>query len=301
MASSGCWSALLRWSAFNLAMGLSSAARDWTLTHGLRVLVVLIAVLAVRALLVRTIGPAFRRSLVRSISEEGRAEELKRAETLSQVASTTLVAAVLLIGVFLILAELGFTLAPALAGLGITGIAVGLGAQTLVKDAINGTLILAENQFRRGDMVTIAGVTGRVVDLGLRRTVLRAEDGTLFSVPNSSIAVAANHTRGYSGISFEVRLPYAADIDRAIAEVGRIGREVAQDPEYHQLILEPPQALRVDALEDTYLNLRVSGRVAPTPGAQAAVAGEMRKRIKQEFERLGIAYQGGPAEGSNPS
>jgi small-conductance mechanosensitive channel len=301
MASSGFWSASLRWSAFKPRMGLSSAARDWVLTHGLRVLVVLIAVLAVRALLVRTIGPAFRRSLVRSTSEEGRAEELKRAETLSQVASTTLVAAVFLIGVFLILAELGFTLAPALAGLGITGIAVGLGAQTLVKDAINGTLILAENQFRRGDVVTIAGVTGQVVDFGLRRTVLRAEDGTVYSVPNSSIGVAGNHTRDYSGVSLDVRIPLAADIDRAIAELDRIGREVAEDPAYRALVLEPPKAVRVDSLEETYLNLLVTGRVAPAPGASTAVAGEMRKRIRQEFERLGIAYQGGPAEGSNPS
>jgi len=277
---------------------LSTAVRDWALTHGIRVLVVLIAVLAVRAVLLRAINPAFRRSIVRAAGEEERAEQLKRAETLGQVASRTLIAIVLLIGVFLVLAELGFTIEPALAGLGITGIAIGLGAQTLVKDAINGTLILTENQFRRGDIVTVAGVTGRVVDLGLRRTVLRAEDGTVFSVPNSSITVAANHTRGYSGISFGIRLPFAADIDRAISEIGRIGREVAEDPDYRSLILEQPQALRVDSLEDTYLNLIVSGRVVPTPGAQAAVAGEMRKRIKQEFERLGIAYGGSPATGT---
>ena len=279
-------------------MLLSTAARDWALTHGLRVLAVVIAVLALRAVLVRAINPAVRRSIVRAAGDEERAEQLKRAETLSLVASRTLIAAVLVVGVFLVLAELGFTVAPALAGLGIGGIAIGLGAQTLVKDAINGTLILTENQFRRGDIVTIAGVTGRVVDFGLRRTVLRAEDGTVFSVPNSSIAVAANHTRGYSGISFEVRLPFAADIDRAIAEIGRIGHEVAEDPEYRSLILEPPQALRVDSLEDTYLNLIVLGRVAPTAGAQAAVAGEMRKRIKQDFERLGIAYGASPAEGA---
>lgn len=275
-------------------MVLGTTARDWVLTHGLRVLAVVLAVLAAQQLLVRGIPPAFRHSLVRGPDEEERAEQLKRAETLSQVMLRTAMAALFAVGAFLVLAELGFTIAPALAGLGITGIAIGLGAQTLVKDAINGTLILTENQFRRGDTVTIANVTGRVVDISLRRTLLRAEDGTLFSVPNSAITVAANHTRDYSGITFTVGLSFAADLERAIHEIDRIGKSLAADPNLGRLVLDPPRALRVDSLEDSYLNLLVSGRVAPVPGAQAEVAGEMRKRIKQEFDRLSIAYRGSP-------
>jgi len=179
---------------------VSDAVRSWALTHGLRVLAVILAVLLVRALLRRAVPLGLRHSLVRGIDEEIRVEQIKRAETLSGVILTTSLIGLLLAGGFLVLGDLGFSVAPVVAGLGVTGIALGLGAQTLVKDAVNGIFILAENQFRRGDIVTIAGATGRVEDVSLRRTLLRAENGTVFSVPNSAITVAANHTRGYSGI-----------------------------------------------------------------------------------------------------
>jgi small-conductance mechanosensitive channel len=201
--------------------------------------------------------------------------------------------ALVAVGAFLILAEFGFNIAPVVAGVGITGIALGLGAQTLVKDAINGLFILGENQFGRGDVVTLANVTGRVEDVNLRRTVLRAEDGTVYVVPNSAISVTANHTRGYSGVSFPVAISYKADLETAIREIARIGRELAEDPEWGLRVIEAPYADRVDSLEDVYLNLHVTGKAAP--GAGVRVSSEMRRRIKEEFDRLGIAYRGGPA------
>ena len=177
------------------------------------------------------------------------------------------------------------------AGLGITGIAVGLGAQTFVKDAINGLFILGENQFGQGDIITVANVTGRVVDISLRRTVLRAEDGTVYVVPNSAITVAANLTRGYSGVYFPISLSYQADLDRATAEIDRIGQDFAEDSDFSPLVLEAPHVLRIDSLEDGYLNLRIAGRVAS--GARR-VSGELRRRIKEELDRAGIAYRGAP-------
>jgi small-conductance mechanosensitive channel len=188
---------------------------------------------------------------------------------------------------------------PAVAGVSVTGIALGLGAQTLVKDAINGLFILGENQFSRGDIVTLGNVTGRVEDVNLRRTLLRGEDGTVYVVPNSTITVAANHTRGYSGISFPVAISYTADLEQAIREIGRIGRELADEPEFGARVIEAPYADRVDSLEDAYLNLHVTGKAAP--GAGNRVASEMRRRIKQEFDRLGIAYRGGPAAQARPN
>jgi small conductance mechanosensitive channel len=272
-----------------------SEVNAWLATNGLRIILIAVAVVIAVVILRRIIPLAMRHALVRAVDEDIRSEQIKRAETLSAVLLTTSLIVLFVTAVFLVLAELGFSIGPVVAGLGITSIALGLGAQTLVKDAINGIFILAEDQFRRGDVITVAGATGTVEEVSLRRTLLRAEDGTVFSVPNSAVVVSANHTRGYSGISFNVGLSFAADVERATAEIDRIGDELAHDPDYKGLILTPPMALRIDSLEDTYLNLIVSGKVTPSPGAQARVAGEMRRRIKQEFDRLGIPYRGSPS------
>ena len=276
----------------------SPAARDWATTHGLRVLIVVLVVVVARQFLAHAIPPVVRRSLVREVDGDGRSEQAKQADTLTQVILGTASIVVLLVAAFLVLAEVGFSVAPVIAGLGITGIAVGLGAQTLVKDAINGIFILGENQFRRGDTVTIANVTGQVEDVSLRRTVLRAEDGTVYSVPNSAIAVAANYTRGYSGISFLVGISFGADLERAIREIDRIGADLARDQAFAPLVIDAPRAVRVESMEDTYLNLRVVGRVVP--GVHARVAGELRRRVKEEFDRLGIAYRGSPERPDTP-
>jgi moderate conductance mechanosensitive channel len=272
---------------------LPAEARAWAVTHGLRVLFVVLLVLLARLVLDRAIPLALRHSLVRESEDDLRAEQIKRAETLGHVVTRTSLAVLLVVAAFLVLAELGFSIAPVVAGLGITGIAVGLGAQTFVKDAINGLFILGENQFGRGDIITVANVTGRVVDISLRRTVLRAEDGTVYVVPNSAITVAANLTRGYSGIYIPISLSYQADLERATAEIDRIGQALAEDSDFGPLILEAPHVLRIDSLEDGYLNLRIAGRAAS--GAGPRVSGELRRRIKDGFDRASIAYRGAPS------
>lgn len=270
-----------------------AAAKTGALLHGVRIAAIIVAILIAQVLLRRLLPAALRRALRTGPRDDVYPEPLKRAETLAHVIVTTSMVVLIVIGVFLILAEFGFDIVPAVAGVGITGIALGLGAQTLVKDAINGLFILGENQFGRGDIVTLAGVSGRVEDVNLRRTLLRAEDGTVYVVPNSTITVAANHTRGYSGISFPVAISYSADLEAAIREIGRIGRDLAEDSEFGPRVVDAPHADRVDSLEDAYLNLHVAGKA--TPGSGLRVSSEMRRRIKQEFDRLGIAYRGGPA------
>ncbi len=270
-----------------------AGAQAGTLLHGIRIAAVIVAVLIAHVLLRRFLPVALRHSLGWR-SDDGRyPERLRRAETLTHAIVATSMVALIVVGAFLILAEFGFNVAPVVAGVGITGIALGLGAQTLVRDAINGLFILGENQFGRGDVVTLANVTGRVEDVNLRRTVLRAEDGTLYVVPNSAISVAANHTRGYSGVSFRVAISYKADLETAIREIDRIGRGLAADSALGPRVIEAPHADRVDSLEDAYLNLHVTGKAAPGSGIR--LASEMLRRIKEDFDRQGIAYRGGPA------
>lgn len=271
---------------------IHAGAQTGAILHGIRIAAVVAAVLVAHVILRRFLPAALRHGLGSGADDALYTERLRRAETLAHAIITTSMVVLFVVGFFLILAEFGFNVAPVVAGVGITGVALGLGAQTLVRDAINGVFILGENQFGRGDIVTLANVSGRVEDVNLRRTLLRAEDGTLYVVPNSTIGVAANHTRGYSGISFTVAISYSANLDAAIREIDRIGRDLADDAELGQRVLEPPHADRIDSLEDAYLNLHVAGKAAP--GAGLRVSSEMRRRIIAEFDRLGIAYRGGP-------
>jgi small conductance mechanosensitive channel len=186
---------------------------------------------------------------------------------------------------------MGFNVAPVIAGLGITGIAIGLGAQSLVRDAINGLFILAENQFGKGDMVKVAGVQGWVEEVNLRRTVLRDLDGTLHSVPNSEIKVSSNLTRGYSGVDLLVSIAAGTDVDTAIEAINEAGRDLVDDAEVGEDILEAPQVSRIETATAAALDVRVTGRVRP--GAQWKVTSALRRRIIKAFDVQSIRF--GPA------
>lgn len=164
-----------------------------------------ILVIVIFAVVFLTLAEQFLGRLVRRLIDrealEGTAMELtaievaRRIETVSSLARSLIRVLVVTIAVIMVLGKFNVDIAPAIAGLGIVGIAVGFGAQSLVKDYFNGVLILVENQFARGDVVRIAGVSGTVEDFTLRRTTLRDADGTLHTIPNSEIGVASNLTR----------------------------------------------------------------------------------------------------------
>ena len=130
----------------------------------------------------------------------------------------------------MVLGQLGLDIGPAVAGLGVVGIAVGFGAQSLVSDYLNGALILIENQFGKGDVIRVAGVAGSVEDFTLRRTTLRDLDGVVHTVPNGEIRVASNLTRVWSRINQDVTVAYGTDIDRAIDVVDKVGRRDGRRP-----------------------------------------------------------------------
>jgi small conductance mechanosensitive channel len=186
----------------------------------------------------------------------------------------------------MILDLFGIDIGPAVAGLGVAGIAVGFGAQTLVRDWLAGIFIVLENQYNAGDVVRIAGVEGTVEDFSLRRTTLRDLDGTVHTVPNGQIVVASNMTRLWARVNLDIRVPYDADIDRATAVINRVGEELRDDPEWAPRLLEPPSVVRVSALADSAVALKVLGQVRAAE--QWAVAGELRKRILAAFSADGI-------------
>jgi moderate conductance mechanosensitive channel len=259
--------------------------------NGLRILViVVVAIIALRVSTVLIHGIVT--ALLDREASEGTAQELsaievqKRIETLDELGSRVIRAFVVMIAGIMVLGALDLDIGPAVAGLGVVGIAVGFGAQSLVRDYLNGALILIENQYSKGDVVAIAGVSGAVEDFSLRRTTLRDLDGVVHTVPNGEVKVASNRTRTWARINQNVTVAFGTDIDRAIQVVEDLGKEMAADPLWKRRILEPPRVERVESIEERGVTLKILGTVRASE--QWAAGGEFRKLLLEAFARHGI-------------
>ena len=253
---------------------------------GGRALLIAILAFLVVQLIKRTIGPVIRVTIREQMAGEPEIEVAKRIDTLSHVVYNTAVAVVTVVAVITVLPEFGVNAGPLIAGLGLVGLAVGFGAQNLVRDLINGLFILLENQYAKGDVVSISGTSGLVEDLNLRRTVLRDLDGIVHFIPHSNVTTASNFTKGYSRVNFNIGVAYESDIDHVFEVINRVGLELAEDPEFGPLIKEAPHALRVDAFGDSAIEVKILGETQPIQ--QWTVMGELRKRLKSAFDREGI-------------
>jgi small conductance mechanosensitive channel len=253
-------------------------------------LILLLAFVAVR-LIQRILTPAIRVAIRQGMTGEPESETARRIETLSDVIYRTTAAVIAVVAVVTILPEFGINAGPLIAGLGLVGIAVGFGAQHIVRDVINGVEILLENQYGRGDLVrmrsTTAGVySGRVEDLNLRRTVLRDADGALHFIPHGHVEAATNLSRGPAGMAFSLTVAYGEDLTRVFEIVDAAGRELAADATFGPLVRQAPRAAGLDRLGEASVEVRVEG--SSVPGEQARVGGELRRRLKQAFDAAGI-------------
>jgi small-conductance mechanosensitive channel len=254
------------------------------------VLILVVTILAIR--LARLSVRGLVKALLDREATEGTAQELsavelkKRMDTLDSLGGRTLQAFIVVIAALMILGQLGLDIGPAVAGLGVVGIAVGFGAQSLVKDYLNGALILIENQFGKGDVVRAAGVSGAVEDFTLRRTTLRDLDGVVHTIPNGEIRVASNLTRVWARINQDVTVAYGTDLDKAIDVVDKVGREMAGDPTWKRRVLEAPRVERVEALSEYGVTLKILGTVRAAD--QWAAGGDFRKRLLTAFKVNGI-------------
>lgn len=256
----------------------------------IKVFVIVVAALVGIWLARRAIGLATR-SVIAQRRGDGeslitQADLERRMKTLETLADRLAAIVIGLIALLMVLSQFDVDIGPAIAGLGVVGIAVGFGAQTLVRDWLAGIFIVIENQYSVGDVVSIAGVDGVVEGFSLRRTVLRNLDGTVHNVPNGQIVVASNMTRGFARVNVDVSVAYDTDIDRASAVINRIGEEMQNDPAWADKIIEPPAVMRVNALGDSSVALKVLGQVKPAQ--QWAVSGELRKRVLAAFAAEGI-------------
>jgi len=265
---------------------------DWLASHGVRILIIILAGAALYYALRKLVPPAVRHSMemrhgIKRRMKKKDAEEMKkRAETVSRIFVGTGTVLIIVAAIFMILSEVGINITPLIAGLGIAGIAVGFGAQSLVKDIIAGIFILLENQYRVGDVVRVADIAGIVEEINLRRTVLRDLDGIVHFVPNGEIKVASNFTKEWSRVNLNVSVAYDTNLDHAIAVINKVGAGMAEEPYWKSLILKPPQAIRVDKLGDSGIEIKILGDTKPI--MQWEVMGELRKRLKKAFDGEGI-------------
>ncbi len=221
-----------------------------------------------------------------TLAELSAVEIKKRMDTIEGLGVSVLQVFVVLIAAFMVLGEFNVNIGPAIAGLGVVGIAVGFGTQSLVKDYFNGALILIENWFSKGDVITVAGVSGTVEDFSLRRTTLRDLDGSVHVVPNSEIHVASNLTRVWARINQDVTVAHGMDIEKATNVVDEVGRAMAEDEDWKRRVLEAPHVLRVEAIGEYGVTLKILGTVR-APDRWSA-AGELRKRLLAAFAANGI-------------
>jgi small conductance mechanosensitive channel len=218
--------------------------------------------------------------------EPGITEREKRARTAASLIRTVGTTLVVIVAVMMAFREIGLDITPLIAGAGVAGLAIGFGAQSLIKDIVAGFFILLDDQFHVGDVIQAAGVSGQVEQMTLRMTIIRDLQGTVHFIPNGEIKVVSNLTKEWSRAVLEIGVSYEEDVDRVIALLSEIGRSLAEDESFGKLVLEPPQVLGVEALTDSQVTIRMLTKTVPFK--QWEVARELRRRIKTRFDREGI-------------
>jgi len=249
---------------------------------GLRI--VLIVVMAWVAIVV--LQRVVRNVRVRVASRIGGAGVARRAETLGRVVRYLVAMVVGAVATMLVLAEVGVSLAPILGAAGVVGLAVGFGAQSLVKDYFTGFFILLEDQIRSGDVVNIAGIGGLVEDLTLRHVRLRDYDGNVHFVPNGMITSVTNMSRDFAQAVVDVGIAYRENVDEALAVMREVGAQMRSEPSFAGRILADLEIAGVERLDDSAVVLRCRFKVAPLE--QWNVRREYQRRIKAAFDERGI-------------
>ena len=257
-------------------------ALDWRALVAVRILVIALIAWVVLAMLGRLVRLFHERVTLRMQDTEA----LKRTNTLSRAFRYLATVVVSLIAGMLILSELGVSVAPILGAAGVVGIAIGFGAQSLVKDYFTGFFILLENQIRQGDVVEIAGKSGVVEELTLRFVRLRDYEGDVHFVPNGLITLVTNKSRGYGQAVIDVSIGYHASVDDALAAMRRVGAEMRADPAFAPRILDDLEIAGVQRWIDAAVTLRCRFKVAPNE--QWNVKREYLRRLQSAFAQARI-------------
>ena len=264
-------------------------SREWLLSHGLRIVIVL----AVGVLLLLLAKLALRRMHRRLEAADSATQELslQRAATLTQAITYLVRIAVWTLTILVLLGEYDVNLGPLIAGAGIVGLALGFGAQSLVRDFLSGFFILLEDQFGVGDVIEVSlggqEVSGKVEKVSLRTTDVRAFDGTRHTIPNGNILMVGNRSRGWARVIVDVSVAYTEDIDRVREVLEELFRELREEPDLQGSFFSGPEVLGVEGVGEKNVVLRVTAEVRPT--RKGSLERMLRQRIKERLDLRGIS------------
>jgi small conductance mechanosensitive channel len=257
-------------------------AIDWLLKSGFHIFLILIltfiALKATKGLSNRLIDILTR--------QKEEPEFQKRTQTLGSIVRYALTVVIFIVASMTVLKEFGIEIGPLLAAAGIVGLAIGFGAQSLVKDVISGFFILLEDQIRVGDVVQIAGKGGLVEKINLKTTILRDLAGNVHYVPNGQIDVVTNMTKDYSRYVFDIGVAYREDVDEVIEVIKEVDEEMRNDPEFKDDIIEPIEILGLDQFANSAIIIRA--RTTTMPIKQWRVGREFNRRLKKKFDEKDI-------------
>jgi small conductance mechanosensitive channel len=276
---------------------------DWFIDKPVRIVLIVIVAMVLTRLARRWVKNVVERILSPEVTPTERLERIgidvpealeaapserrsARAHSVSVLLTSTLIVSIWVIAGMLILGTVGIDLAPLIAGAGIAGIALGFGAQTLVRDCIAGLFMMLEDQYGIGDIVDTGEATGVVEDISLRTTVLRGIDGTVWHVPNGVVQRIGNKSQLWSVALLDIDVAYGTDIERAKAALLETATEVCHSERFAEVVLLDPEVLGVEALAADGVTLRVTTRVRP--GSQWELQRAIREAIKARFDADGI-------------
>lgn len=265
-------------------LGLNNSAEVVILAKTILRIVLIIFV----ALTLKKISKRGIKLLKTKLSEQSieDSEEIKRIDTLSMVVSYIITILIISISAVEILHELGISIAPVLAAAGVVGLAIGFGAQSLVKDYFNGFFLLLENQIRKGDVVQISDKSGLVEEVTLRYIKMRDYEGNVHYVPNGIITTVTNMSRGFSHAVIDVGVAYKEDLNKVISVMEKVGSSMFEDAQFQNKILDKLEMAGVDNLADSAVIIRCRFKVAPLE--QWGIRREYLKRIKAAFDQNNI-------------
>jgi len=256
----------------------------WFWSNGVKILAIVLV-----AFLVGHFGRKLISKMIKKGVRDGTKEATeKRQKTLVRIFSGALKLIIWLVAGMMVLSELGLDIGPILAGAGLLGVALGFGAQWMVRDFLAGLFIIMENQYRVGDVVCLDDTCGFVEDITLRKTIMRDLDGKLMHIPNGSFKMAANLTQGYSRAHLNISVAYKEDIDRVMEVINKVGKEMAQESPWKEDIVKPIQVLGPGPNDflDSGIEIKVLGETKPSK--QWDVMKEFRRRLKKTFDKENI-------------
>ena len=244
---------------------------DWAVTSGIRIVAIILGAV-ILYYVTRTLTRRVLRVAGRKVSDSDMVsrEQEMRARTLAGITRGLIIGVMVAVVSLMVLRELGYDIGPLIAGAGIAGIALGFGAQTLVKDVIGGFFVLLEGQFYMGDVIEVGTIKGKVEAIKLRTTLVRDGEGSLHIIPNGEMRIVSNLTKGWSRINIDVDIDYREDLQKVAEVLEDAARRTAGSPAVKEFIMEGPQVLGVEDVSGKKVRVRLVARTAPFKDPEVA-------------------------------